>query len=400
MIATGTDVKPLECVFFLRSVRSRTYFEQMKGRGVRVIQPSDFQLVTPDAEAKDRFVIVDAVGVTEADLVDTDPLDRKPTVALDKLMRQISFGVRTPDVVSSVASRIARLDRRLTPDQRAELEGLAGVSLRDLSRGIVEAVDPDRQLEAAREASGAEEPGVDAIAAAASTLVEAAVAPLAQNAALRERLVELRRQQEQMIDHLSQDELIEAGYSKAATERARSTIDSWEKFIEENRGEITALEVLYSRPYRERLTFEQVKELAAAIEKPPHGWTPERLWQAYEALDRSRVRGGKQRVLTDLVSLVRFALHEDDELVAFPERVRERFQAWLLQQENAGREFTPEQLRWLHWIAEAVATSLGITLEDFSYAPFVQHGGVGGAVGVFGDELALLLEELNEVLVA
>ena len=399
MIATGTDVKPLECVFFMRSVRSRTYFEQMKGRGVRVIQPSDFQLVTPDADAKDRFVIVDAVGVTETDLVETDPLDRKPTVALDKLMRQISFGVRTPDVVSSVASRIARLDRRLTPDQRAELEGLAGVSLRDLSRGMVEAVDPDRQLEAAREASGAE-PDVDAIAAAASTLVETAVAPLAQNPALRERLVELRRQQEQMIDHLSQDELLEAGYSKAATDRARSTIESWEMFVRENRDEITALQVLYSRPYRERLTFEQVKELAAAIEKPPHGWTPERLWQAYEALDRSRVRGGRQRVLTDLVSLVRFALHEDHELVAFPERVRERFQAWLLQQENAGREFTPEHLRWLRWIAEAVATSLGVTVEDFGYAPFVQHGGVGGAVEVFGEELEPLLEELNEVLVA
>jgi type I restriction enzyme R subunit len=400
MIATGTDVKPLECVFFMRSVKSRTYFEQMKGRGVRVIQPSDFQLVTPDADAKERFVIVDAVGVTETDLVETDPLDRKPTVPLDKLMRQLSFGVRTADVVSSVASRIARLDRRLTPDQRAELEGLAGMSLRDLSRGMVEAVDPDRQLDAARSDSGAEEPDVDAIAAAASSLVEAAVAPLAQNPDLRQRLVDMRRQQEQMIDHLSQDELIAAGYSQDATDRARTTVESWEAFVEENRDEITALQVLYSRPYRERLTFEQVKELAAAIEKPPHGWTPERLWQAYEALDRSRVRGGRQRVLTDLVSLVRVALHEDEELVAFPERVRERFQAWLLQQENAGREFTPEQLRWLHWIAEAVATSLGVTVEDFSYAPFVQHGGVGGAVEVFGDDLTVLLEELNEVLVA
>ena len=400
MIATGTDVKPLECVFFMRSVKSRTYFEQMKGRGVRVIQPSDFQLVTPDADAKERFVIVDAIGVTETDLVETDPLDRKPTVALDKLMRQLSFGVRTPDVVSSVAARIARLDRRLTPEQRSELEDLAGMSLRDLSRGMVEAVDPDRQLEAAREASGADEPDVDAIAAAASQLVEAAVVPLAQNPDLRERLVELRRQQEQMIDHLSQDELVEAGYSKDATDRARSAIESWERFVEEHRDEITALQVLYSRPYRERLTFEQVKELAAAIEKPPHGWTPERLWQAYEALDRSRVRGGKQRVLTDLVSLVRFALDEDDELVAFPERVRERFQAWLLQQENAGREFTPEQLRWLHWIADTVATSLGVSVEDFNTVPFVQHGGLGGAVKVFGAELKPLLEELNEVLVA
>ena len=399
MIATGTDVKPLECVFFMRSVRSRTYFEQMKGRGVRVISDDDLQLVTPKA-TKDRFVIVDAVGVTETDLVETDPLDRKPTVPLEKLMRQLSYGVRTADVVSTVAARIARLDRRLTPDERAELEGLAGTSLRDLARGMVEAVDPDRQLEAAREASGADEPDVDAIAAAAKALVEAAVAPLAQNPGLRERLVELRRRHEQLIDEFSKDEVIEAGYSKEAADRARSTIESFEQFLVDNRDEITALQVLYSRPYSQRLTFAEIKELAAAIARPPYSWTPEQLWQAYEVLDASRVRGSRQRVLTDLVSLVRFALHEDDELVAFPERVRERFEAWLLQQGNSGREFTPEQLRWLHWIAEAVATSLGVSLDDFGYAPFVQAGGIGKAAQVFGDELKPLLEELNEVLVA
>src|SRR5439155_286176 len=118
MIATGTDVRPLECVFFMRSVKSRTYFEQMKGRGVRIIDPNDLRGVTPDASAKDRFVIVDAVGVTETDLADTQPLDRKPTVPLDKLLRRISFGNRDPDVVSTVAGRIARLDRRLTKEDR------------------------------------------------------------------------------------------------------------------------------------------------------------------------------------------------------------------------------------------------------------------------------------------
>ena len=114
--------------------------------------------------------------------------------------------------------------------------------------------------------------------------------------------------------------------------------------MKENRDEITALQVLYSRPYRERLTFEQVKELAAAIEKPPHGGRRSAS-ACMQAVDRSRVRGGKQRVLTDTRLAGRFALHEDEELVAFPERVRERFQAWLLQQENAGREFAGDASR-------------------------------------------------------
>ncbi len=182
--------------------------------------------------------------------------------------------------------------------------------------------------------------------------------------------------------------------------RARRSSRS-RQFLAEHRDDVTALQVLYSRPYRERLTFAQVKELADAIAKPPHRWTPERLWHAYEALDRSRVRGSQQRVLTDLVSLVRFALHEDDELVAFPERVRERFDAWLLQQENAGREFTPEQLRWLHWIADAVATSLGVARRGLRLRAVRPARWRSARPSRSSATIsAPLLDELNEVLVA
>jgi len=184
----------------------------------------------------------------------------------------------------------------------------------------------------------------------------------------------------------------------AIVSRARS-VASWERFCEEHRDEITALQVLYSRPYARRLTFGEVRKLADAIKLPPRGWTPDRLWEAYEALDRSRVRGSGERVLTDLVSLVRVALHQEDELVPYPELVRERYRAWLLQQENAGRVFTAEQLAWLERIRDHVAASLGISADDFAYTPFVESGGLGKAAQVFGDDLGSLLEEMNEVLV-
>jgi type I restriction enzyme, R subunit len=397
MIATGTDVRPLECVFFMRSVKSRTYFEQMKGRGVRVISDDELRAVTPNA-SKDRYVLVDAVGVTETDLVDTQPLDRQPTVPLERLMRRISFGSRDPDAISTVAARIARLERHLTDAERAVLDEVAGMSLHDLARGMVEALDPDRQLDAARAATGKDEPDVDEIAAATRTLLDDAVAPLAANPELRDRLVELRRQQEQLIDATSADELIEASYSKDATARARETVESFERFIRENKDEIMALQVLYSRSHRQRLTFAQIKELANEIAKPPRQWTPDRLWQAYEALDHSRVRGSGRRVLTDLVTLVRFALHEDDELVPFPERVAERYHAWLLQQENAGREFTPEQLAWLERIRDTIASSLGVSREDLLGPPFAERGGLGKAVKLFGEQLDPMLDELTEVL--
>ena len=400
MIATGTDVRPLECVFFMRSVKSRTYFEQMKGRGVRVINNADFQAVTPDAKAKSRFVVVDAVGVTETDLADTQPLDREPTIPLDRLLKQVSFGKPDADLVSTLAGRLARLDRQLAKDDRAELEALAGQSLQQLTRAMVEAIDPDRQLETAREATGEEQPTEGQIEASRLQLLRAAVEPIAANPALRERILEVRRSYEQTIDEFSKDQVLGATYSVGAAERARKTVESFREFIELHKDEITALEILYSQPYQRRLTFREIKELANAIGRPPYQWTPERLWQAYEALDRSRVRGSGGRVLTDIVSLVRFALDHDDELVPYPELVRERFAAWLVQQGNSGRSFSNDQVVWLERIRDHIAASLGITTADFDYTPLVEQGGIGKAYELFGEGLMPMIDDLNDALAA
>jgi type I restriction enzyme R subunit len=217
---------------------------------------------------------------------------------------------------------------------------------------------------------------------------------------LRERIVDLRRTHEQAIDETSADKVIEAVYSKDAADRARNTVESWERFCEENRDEIIALQILYARRQPQRLTFSEVKELAKAIGRPPYQWTPEKLWQAYEQLDMSKVRGSGERVLTDLVSLVRVALHQDGELIAYPDLVNERYHAWILQQEHAGRIFTTEQLVWLERIRDHVAAALEITAGDFSYTPFVEAGGLGRATQVFGDDFGPLLDEINEVLAA
>jgi type I restriction enzyme R subunit len=400
MIATGTDVKPLECLLFMRSVKSRTFFEQMKGRGVRVINPADFQAVTADAKAKTRFVIVDAVGVTETPLNDTQPLERLPTVSFEKLLKQVSFGYRDPDIVSSLASRIARLDRQITKADREEVEEVAGgMTLVEITRRMVEALDPDQQFAAAQEASGKQDPSAEDVAQAAKQLLDEAVEPLAANPAFRQKLLEVRRSYEQTIDEVSKDQVIEAGYSADATERAKATVRSFRQFIEDHKDEITALQVLYSQPYATRLTFHDIKELANAIARPPYQWTPERLWGAYETLDRSKVRGSGGRMLTDIVSLVRFTLDQEDELIPFADQVRNRFDGWLLEQETVGRTFTPEQRQWLDRIRDHVAASMGIAPEDFDYTPFVEHGGLGKVYAVFREGLNPLLEELGGVLV-
>jgi type I restriction enzyme R subunit len=399
MIATGTDIRPLEIVFFMRTVRSRGFFEQMKGRGTRVITPDDLQAVTPDAKWKTHFIIVDAVGLSEEEMSDTRPLERKRTVSFEKLLEAVSFGNREPDVLSSLASRLARLDRELSDDDRKLVTEAAGQPLAQITSRIVEALDPDVQLEAAKKAAGTDEPLPEQLKQAATKLILEAAQPIATNPNLRNQLVEIRRSYEQTIDTVSKDQLISAGHDPAAREKARGMVHSFEQFIKENKSEITALQILYSRPHRQRLTLKEIDELAKAIERPPRAWTADRLWQAYQALDRSKVRGSGQRVLADLVSLVRFAMHEQSDLHPFRDDVHKNFAQWIGQQESNGRKFTAEQGQWLEAIRDHVAASLTIESEDFEYEPFVQRGGLGKACQVFGKDLEPILKELNEVLV-
>jgi type I restriction enzyme, R subunit len=405
MIATGTDVRPIEIVMFLRSVKSRVLYEQMKGRGVRVVQPDELKSVTPDAEAKTRFVLVDCVGVTESPMQDTQPLERNPGVSFGKLLEHVALGGTKTDLVSSLASRLARLARACGPNEHRRIEReSSGVPVEHIAREIVDALDADVQADHARRAHGLDadaEPTSAQLDEATAELVKQAVEPLATRPKLRQLLLEVKQELDQIIDEVSRDDLIEAGASPEAKERAKELVASFEQYLAEHRDEIEALQIFYAQPYRRRLRYADIQALADAIQAPPRQWTPERLWRAYEQLDQSKVRGASAgRLLTDVVSLVRFALHQDGELEPYADKVYARFDNWLAQQENRGRKFSPEQLRWLEMVRDHVAQSLEMQLDDFDYTPFVEEGGLGKATQVFGPELAKVLDELNEVLTA
>ena len=405
MIATGTDIKPLEVVMFMRAVKSRNFFEQMKGRGVRVIDKASFQAVTPDAKAKTRFVLIDCVGVLEQPLTDTPPMDKKRNVSLEKLLQAVAFGNTEPDVLSSVASRLARLDRQLDKGRQSAIRDIAGgMTLTEITHGLVEALSPDAHIDAARKEAllpDDAEPKPEQVEKARIRMLAEAIKPLASNPKLREHLVEYKKDVEQTIDDVSPDEVLEAGYSEQAKERAKTLIESFKKYIEENKDEITALQVLYSVPHRRRLRFQDIKVLADVIQAPPRSWTPEVLWRAYESLEKDKVRGASgPRLLTDLVSLIKFTIHQENVLVPFQEHVKERFTNWLAQQANRGKKFTPEQTQWLELIRDHIATSMQIEKEDFDAVPFNQLGGLGKVHQLFGKDLEPILEELNEVLAA
>ncbi|MGV8175320.1 MAG: DEAD/DEAH box helicase family protein, partial [Methanothrix sp.] len=267
MISTGTDIKPLECLVFMRDVRSQVYFEQMKGRGTRTISPTDLESVTPGARHKTHFVIVDAVGVCERDKSDTRPLERKKSVSFERLVKSVALGVRNDDVLTSVAGRLARLDRELDEKDRAELQQLAGGRpMKQIINGLLDAVDPDKREEKAREIFQTEKPDQEQIKKAGRELAKTACQPF-DEPRFRNTLIDIKKRNEQYIDELSKDAVLFAGGDSRALEKAGEVASSFKRFIEENRDELTALQIIYSKPYGQRhLTFGQIKQLAEAIE--------------------------------------------------------------------------------------------------------------------------------------
>lgn len=401
MISTGTDIKPLEIVFFMRNIKSRSFFEQMKGRGVRVINPNDLQSVTPDAMAKTHFIIVDAVGVCEQDKTDSRPMEKRPSFSLEKLLQAVALGNTEPDVISSIAGRLSRIEKRISQEEKEEIKMLNnGQDIKGLMAGLIQSIDPDRHIERAKTDFGNDAPSEEQIKQASNKIIKEAVKPL-HNPELRKKIIELHKTLEQTIDIISKDEVVAAGFDADALEKAKGMVTSFEQFIKEHKDEITAIQIIYSRPYKARLRFEDIKALSDMIEKPPYLWRVDRLWDAYAALEKSKVRGASsQRILTDLVSLIRFAIHQENELEPFSEHVHERFNKWIIQQESAGKKFTPEQRRWLEMIREHITANLSIERDDFNYVPFAQEGGIGKVYQLFGEQLWTLLDEMNEALAA
>jgi type I restriction enzyme, R subunit len=411
MIATGTDVKPLEVLLFMRDVRSKGYYEQMKGRGVRSLDGDSLKRVSNSADgAKTRFVLIDAVGVEQSLKTESRPLEKKSTVALKDLLQGVAMGSRDDDTVLSLANRLVRLAKQLDEKAQARIEKVSGgIPIGELGKGLIVALDPDAIT--AMALATAQAKGItrsedtllpEEIEAARAERVAAACVPF-DKPELREEIENARRDREQIIDHINLDNVIFAGFSEQAEAQAKVTIDSFASYIAQHKDEITALGFFYQQPYQRRaLTFDMLEELSEHLCKPPLMLTTERLWSAYARVQAGQVKGtDSKRQLTDLVSLVRFALGLDTELKPFADEVDKRFQAWIWRHNaQRGTAFSPEQTEWLRLMKDHIANSCQISRDDFDYAQLADMGGLQKAWGLFGKDLDTLMNEMNLELVA
>ena len=398
MIATGTDVKPLECLIFMRDVKSKNYFEQMKGRGTRVLKPDDLKKVSPSAQAKTHYVIVDAVGVTKSLKTASQPLDTKPSIPFKDLAMGLMMGDRSEETVSSLAARLSRLDNKLGAEDQEKISNEAGTSLTTIVRDLFDAIDPDK-VEADAKAAGHPEPDDVAMNAAREERIKQAANVF--TGPLITLMDTIRRDNEQTVDHDNLDTLLRAEWAGDVAENAKQIAQEFEEYLTENRDEIEALSIYFNTPARRsEVTYAMVKDVLKKLTEDRPRLAPLTVWRAYAHLDDYKGRNPASD-LTALVALIRRVTGLDDTLTRHSERVRRNFQNWVLNRHSgAGEKFTEEQMDWLRMIRDHLATSFTIERDDLEMAPFDGKGGMGQMYALFGDGMDGIMTEMNEALSA
>jgi type I restriction enzyme, R subunit len=424
MIATGTDVKPIEVLIFMRDVRSRNYFQQMIGRGTRSFTKDELVKVTPSAKLnKERFYIVDAVGVFKSVKVDYPVVDKKPSVPLKDLMKMV---ILQPDEdnVTSLASRLIRLDKQISETDREKFKELTdGRNVMDIAGQLTDAYDPDKQMENARKLfnlKSDEEPTEQQIHSAMQPIIQSAVRPF-DNPKLRDFIETVRQKIYQIIDETNPDRIIHSGFDTTAKENADEIINNFRKFLDDNKDEIIALKIYYNlrrnltRPPDGQVhqiqkdkniindvpTYRMIKELRDALMSPPYRLTIEQIWHAYERTEPKHVKHKSTvGVLTDIISLIRFELGIDKTLEPYSEIINRNFKEWVFRRNAGPVQFTEEQMEWLRMIKNHIVSSVRIEKDDFELSPFVDEGGLGKFYQLFGAEVEKIIVEINSELAA
>lgn len=402
MVATGTDIKPLECLLFMRDVKSINYFEQMKGRGTRTIDLDSLRKVTPTARfTKDHFVIVDAIGVTKSLKTDSRPLEKKPGVPLKDLLQAIAVGAREEELFTSLANRLTRLDKQITEKEKAQFaEKANGKSVSQVVKELLNAYNPD-VLEGIETQVRSEMPGAapDEI----EVLIKDRTERLQNEAAkvftgeLNTYIENVRKAHEQKIDLANPDEVLHAGWDKDNALKASELIADFTAWMQANTDELTALQIFYRQPFRRReITYTMIKDVLDKLQNDKPVLAPLHVWRAYEALEQCN--GSYRNELTAIVSLMRKISGIDQTLTAFDKTVDKNFQDWVFKKQAGATKFNETQMHWLHMIKEYVVSSFHIDKDDFDLNPFNAQGGLGKMWQLFGDKTEGIIEELNEAL--
>ena len=318
LVATGTDVKPLEVLIFMREVNSESLYVQMKGRGVRTITDDALRNVTPNADSKDLFYLVDAVGVTEhaksssSSSVESDGVN----ISLEKLLEQITHGYLPDDNLRLLASRLVRINGKATETQRDEFNNIAGIEMNELATRIYDAFEEGVLIK---------NPFVHTNQP--NEIRKSLVQALSVNAKAREYLLILNAGFLKILQP-GHDTLISKGFS---VECAEKTVAEFEEYIQTNRDREKAIQIIADNN-GEPITYEMLEDLKNKFLMANNQFNVENLWHSYKVLNQTAVVPFKDSTekdaLTNLIQLVRFSLKMITKLQSLTSLSAQRFELW------------------------------------------------------------------------
>jgi type I restriction enzyme R subunit len=318
-------------------------------------------------------------------------------------MMNVVLGTRDEDTLTSLASRLTRLERQITPQEKEKTKEITGgKTINKITADLLEAFDPDKIIQKAKTIHSAKEDEEipEEILKKANEELAKEASSVFDDAKFRDYIENVRKKHEQIIDTLNLDVITGAGWSKQVKEKAEETIKSFKEFLQANKDEIIAIEIFYSQPYRRReLTFKMIKELCDVLKTTKPAIAPLPVWRAYELIENVNGTQPKDE-LTALVALVRHALDIDPELINYEQTVNKNFQTWVFKKQAGALKFTKEQMDWLRMIKDHIASSVHVERDDFDNTPFAELGGLAKAHMLFGNELDEIINELNEALAA
>ena len=347
LVATGTDIKPLEVVIFMRYVKSSQLYTQMKGRGVRTIGDEQLREVTPNAISKDCFFLVDAVGVTEHEHPITGAKEDvlPPTITLKELLERIAHGNLPDEYLRRLASTLSRLHNKATREQLDEFRRLAGEDMHTLAQGIYDNLPKLPPYKDINEPNN-ERKGL--------------VAPVANHAQARKYILILSAG---FINTLmpGEDELISKGFT---IEEAQGDTEAFEKYCNEHRDEIEALRIIYNNT-GEPLTYAMLKDLENKMTLANNRFKPKHLWNSYATLKPEKVKRNSNKAereaLTNIIQLVRFAFQQIDQLESVVGKAKQYFNLWMGQNQ---RNISDKQRQVISQIMDYIASNGACTVKD------------------------------------
>lgn len=349
LVATGTDVKPLEVVMFMRDVESLPLYIQMKGRGVRTIGDEQLRNVTPNAFSKDCFYLVDAVGVTEHEMTIPTASDEPTTkiITLKELLERISHGYIPDEYLKRLAATLARIYNKADDSQRKEFARLSHDDMKELSARIYDALEKGILPPFV----STEKPNLER---------KGLVSPLANHADARRYLLILAAG---FVNTLmpGEDTLISKGFS---IEEAKNTTEAFEEFCRENADEIEALRIIYNNE-GEPITYSMLKDLEHKLKMANNHFAPKQIWNSYAVLSPGKVKRSTTKeesdALTNIIQLVRFAFRQIERLDSVVTTSKQYFNLWLGQNQ---REITDKQREVISRIVDYIASNGACTVRD------------------------------------